>query len=119
MKARTGGERKDIKPITGMFELLQEEGLTTKKEGGLTHAHGHTDTHRGLAPVSSLHPEANCASLPSWEDPHTEHFMPEDYVTRRKRRTTASLNDNDPVVCAFALDDKSAQVCELTTFDSE
>ncbi len=36
------GERKDLKPITGMFELLQEDELTTKKERGsasTTHEH--------------------------------------------------------------------------------
>lgn len=42
-----GGERKDIKPITGMFELLQVEGLTTKMEEGPT---GAAHACRGLVP---------------------------------------------------------------------
>lgn len=78
-----------------MFELLQEEGLTTKKEGGVDRraAWTHTETsHPGVVTI-----------------PGTEHFTPEDYVTRRRGINKPSLNDNDPVVCVcvLALDDKS------------
>lgn len=96
MKPRSSGERKDIKPITGMFELLKEEGQATKKERGsvcTTYEH----TQKNHTSLSSLDPEANCALVPSWEEPLSEHLTPEDYVTRRKRRN--KLSPNDPVVC--------------------
>lgn len=68
-----------------MFELLQEEGLTTKKEGGSTHAlHGHIQRPRTSAVVT---PEANCALVPSWEDSNTEHVTAEDCVRRRQINT--------------------------------
>lgn len=44
MKAQPAGESKDMETITGMFELLQEEGLTAKREGGSAGEHGFTDT---------------------------------------------------------------------------
>lgn len=60
MKAQLERKKKDIKPITGMFELLQEEGLTTKKEGGSSSAAlGHLL--RRHTSASPLNPEANCA----------------------------------------------------------
>lgn len=72
------GERKDIKPITGMFELLQEEGPTTQKERRSTrmrneHVQGPQNS------WSSVDPEANCGLVPSWKKPHTEHLTHEDY----------------------------------------
>lgn len=64
-----------------MFELLQEEGPTTKKEEGLNPA-CHTNTCRGFGVATEVN-----GSLAS-----------EDCVTKR-RITTSSLNDYDPAVC--------------------
>lgn len=60
-----------------MFVLLQEEGLTTKKEGrSASAALGHIL--RPHTSASPLDPEANCALVPPGYDPHTEHHTPED-----------------------------------------
>lgn len=95
MKARSGGgggrERTDIKPITGMFELLQEEGPNTKKEGDSTR----TRTEAPRLGVVTRSRSKLCLSPTSWEDPNTEHITPEDCVPRRIN----SFNDYDPVVC--------------------
>lgn len=72
-----------------MFELLQEEEPTTKKEGGLNPA-CHTNTCRGFGVAT----EVNGSLVSSRE----EHWASEDFVTKR-RITTSSLNDYDPAVC--------------------
>jgi len=101
-------ERKDMKHITGMFELLQEGGPTTKEgKRGLPHArhgrqqrprHRHRRRHRYciqmcLCPVtgSRKHTSEDCAS--------------------RRRINMTSLNDDDPLV--FALDDESVYAGQL------
>lgn len=71
-------EGKDIKSITGMFELLQEEGLTTRKDGGSN------STPRPHPMLSSVVPEANSALVRSWEEPRSEHITPEDYNEKKK-----------------------------------
>lgn len=68
-----------------MFELLQEEGLTTKKEGGVDRRAAWTHTEASHPSVVTI--------------PDAKHFTPEDYVTRRRGVNKAGLNDNDPVVC--------------------
>lgn len=81
-----------------MFELLQEEGLTTAKEA--EGRHGHIQRHTS---GSSLDQKANCVPtslVPSWEDAHTDHLAPEGRArSRRRRRNITSLNDYDPVAC--------------------
>lgn len=73
-----GRERKDIKPITGMFELLQEEGLKTKKEVGLTRMPNRHMQRPHNSVLSSIDPEANCLS-PILGGSWNWVFLSEDY----------------------------------------
>lgn len=93
-----GGE-KGHKTLNWNVELLQEEGLKTKKEVGSTRMPYRHMQRPHNSVLSSVDPEANCALVPSWEDPKTEHL----WGLQEEESTWPPLIT---VQCVFAVDDK-------------
>lgn len=94
----TESERQDIKPITGMFERIQEEVLKQRRKERSTLRAKRTRTE--ATSLGLVDPKVNCALVPSWEGPNAEHFTPQGIQesTRPNLRT---------LYCMFALDNKS------------